>query len=76
MENQLTTSIKYKNMKLLVTTDFSANSKGAIRFAQMLAMQSNEIEVTFYHSVHFMKPTVWSDVFFKLYKQLFCIYNF
>jgi nucleotide-binding universal stress UspA family protein len=69
MENQLTTSIKYKNMKLLITTDFSANSKGAIRFAQMLAKQSNEIEATFYHSVHFMKPTVWSDVFFKLYKQ-------
>lgn len=56
-------------MKLLVTTDFSANSKGAIRFAQTLAKQSNEIEATFYHSVHFMKPTRWSDIFFKAYKQ-------
>ena len=54
-------------MKLLITTDFSANSKGAIRFAQTLAKQSNEIEATFYHSVHFLKPFVWSDVFFKSY---------
>lgn len=56
-------------MKLLVTTDFSENSKSAIRFAQTLAKQSKEIEVTFYHSVHFMKPTIWSDSFFKSYKQ-------
>jgi len=56
-------------MKLLVTTDFSANSKGAIRFAKTLAKQSNGIEVTFYHSVHFNKPTVWGDVFFNAYKQ-------
>lgn len=56
-------------MKLLVTTDYSANSKGAIRFAKTLAKQSKEIEVTFYHSVHFMKPTSWSDFYFKEYKQ-------
>jgi len=56
-------------MKLLVTTDFSVNSKGAIRFALTLAKQSKEVELTIYHSVHFMKPTYWSDVFFKAYKQ-------
>jgi nucleotide-binding universal stress UspA family protein len=63
------TKTKKHNMKLLVTTDFSANSKGAIRFVQTLAKQSNEIEATFYHSVYFMKPTVWSEAFFKSYKQ-------
>jgi nucleotide-binding universal stress UspA family protein len=55
-------------MKLLVTTDFSANSKGAIRFAQTLSKQSSEIEVVFYHAVHFLKPTRWSDQFFNNYK--------
>lgn len=56
-------------MKLLVTTDFSANSKGAIRFAQTLSRQTESIEVIFYHAIHIMKPTVWSDVFFKAYKN-------
>jgi hypothetical protein len=56
-------------MKLLVTTDFSANSKGAIRFAQTLSRQTENIEVIFYHAIHIMKHTVWSDVFFKAYKN-------
>jgi hypothetical protein len=56
-------------MKLLVTTDFSANSKGAIRFAQTLAKQSKNVEVVFYHAIHIMKPTLWSDKFFKVYKN-------
>jgi nucleotide-binding universal stress UspA family protein len=55
-------------MKLLVTTDFSPNSKGAIRFAQTLANQTDYIDVTFYHAIHIMKPPVWSDSFFKAYK--------
>lgn len=54
-------------MKLLVTTDFSANSKGAIRFAQTLSGQTENIEVIFYHAIHTMKPTVWSDSLFKAY---------
>ena len=58
-------------MKLLVTTDFSANSKGAIRFAQTLAKQSKNVEVVFYHAIHIMKPTLWSDKFFKVYKNVF-----
>jgi len=56
-------------MKLLVTTDFSTNSKGAIRFAQTLAKQAKNVEVIFYHSIHIMKPTRWSDTFFKGYKD-------
>lgn len=52
-------------MKLLVTTDFSANSKGAIRFAQTLAKQSKNVEVVFYHAVHIMKPALWSITFFE-----------
>ena len=56
-------------MKLLVTTDFSTNSKGAIRFAQTLAKQTEKVEVIFYHAIHIMKPTRWSDMFFKDYKN-------
>lgn len=56
-------------MKILVTTDFSANSKGAIRFAQTLARQSNNVDVVFYHALHIMKPTRWSNVFFNAYKD-------
>ncbi|MFN0202633.1 MAG: universal stress protein [Bacteroidia bacterium] len=55
-------------MKLLVTTDFSENSKGAIRFAHTLAKQSKGIEVVFYHAVHLLKPTRWTDVFYSEYK--------
>jgi nucleotide-binding universal stress UspA family protein len=56
-------------MRLLVTTDFSANSKGAIRFVQTLAKQSKGVHVVFYHSLHFLKPTGWSDHFFIHYRQ-------
>lgn len=56
-------------MKILVTTDFSTNSKGAIRFAHTIAKQSNQVEVTFYHAVHFLRPTKWSNDFFESYKQ-------
>lgn len=56
-------------MKLLVTTDFSANSNGAIRFAQTVAKQTGNIDVIFYHSIHIIKPTRWSDFFYKAYKD-------
>jgi nucleotide-binding universal stress UspA family protein len=56
-------------MKLLVTTDFSVNSKGAIRFAHTLAKQSKNVEVVFYHAIYIMKPTRWSDLFFNEYKD-------
>ncbi len=55
-------------MKLLLTTDFSNNSKGAIRFAQTLAKQSNTIEIVFYHALYFIKPTSWDDDFFEVYQ--------
>jgi nucleotide-binding universal stress UspA family protein len=56
-------------MKLLVTTDFSSNSKGAIRFAQTLAKQSKAVEVIFYHAVHFLMPSRWNDDFYSGYKN-------
>lgn len=56
-------------MKILVTSDFSTNSKGAIRFVQTLAKQSKEIEVIFFHAVHFAKPTRWSKDFYQEYKH-------
>jgi len=56
-------------MKLLVTTDFSPNSKGAIRFAQTLSRQTANVEVVFYHAIPIMKPTAWSAVYFKAYQD-------
>ncbi|MBY0245464.1 MAG: universal stress protein [Sphingobacteriaceae bacterium] len=56
-------------MKLLVTTDFSKNSKGAIRFVKTLAKQSKDIEVVFYHVVDFLKPNQWNDEYFISYKK-------
>ncbi len=54
-------------MKLLVTTDFSANSKSAIKFAALLANKEAGSEITFYHAVQVMKPTSWNDGHFKKY---------
>lgn len=46
--------------KLLVTTDFSTNSKAGIRFALQLQSQSN-CSLVFYHAISVSKPTSWSD---------------
>jgi nucleotide-binding universal stress UspA family protein len=54
-------------MRLLVTTDFSANSKGAIRFAQTIAKQAENVELIFYYAIHIMKPTKWSNGFYNAY---------
>lgn len=54
-------------MKLLVTTDFSANSKSAIKFASLLANKESGSEIIFYHAIQVMKPTLWSDAHFKKY---------
>jgi len=56
-------------MKLLVTTDFSANSKGALRFAQTLAKQSKNVDLVCYHAIHFLKPNMWSDSFYETYQE-------
>lgn len=53
-------------MKVLVTSDFSANSKAGIRFAFQFQNQTN-CDLVFYHVVQIMKPTSWSD---KKFKQL------
>lgn len=52
--------------RILVTTDFSINSKAGMRFAFQLAKQSG-CEITFLHSIEILKPTSWSDKKFKEY---------
>ena len=54
--------------KILVTTDFSANSKAGLRFAIQLASQ-HKVELTFFHSYYVMKPTSWSDATFAAYEK-------
>ena len=49
--------------KILVTTDFSTNSKAGLRFAIQLASQ-HKYELTFFHSYYIMKPTSWKDAAF------------
>lgn len=44
--------------KILVTTDFSTNSKAGIRFAIQLASQTN-CELVFYNIIQILQPTVW-----------------
>ena len=54
--------------KILVTTDFSANSKAGLRFAIQLASQE-ACELTFFHSYHIMKPTSWGETTFSTYEK-------
>lgn len=54
--------------KILVTTDFSSNSKAALRFAIQLASQ-NSYALTFFHSYHLMRPTKWSDKVYESFKN-------
>ena len=44
--------------KILVTTDFSANSKAGLKFAIQLSQQE-KVQLTFFHSYYVMKPTSW-----------------
>lgn len=46
-------------MKILVTTDLSANSRAGIRFALQLTLQY-QCELTFFYAYHLKKPT-WND---------------
>ncbi len=46
--------------KILVTTDFSSNSKAGLRFAIQLAAQQKS-ELTFLHVYYIEKPTSWSE---------------
>jgi len=54
--------------KILVTTDFSANSKAALRFAIQLATQ-NKFALTFFHSFYILIPTGWSKNKISEYKK-------
>lgn len=54
--------------KILVTTDFSINSKAAIYFALQLAKQT-PFAITFFHSYHILKPTSFSPVKFEVYEK-------
>lgn len=55
--------------KVLVPTDFSANSKSGIRFAINWSRRQ-PLELVFIHVIHLLRPTVWSDsVFDKHAKQ-------
>ena len=52
--------------KILVTTDFSTNSKAGIRFAIQLASQT-EAHLVFFHAVEAPRPTTWSQAQYNEY---------
>jgi len=54
--------------KILVTTDFSTNSKPGIRFAMQLAKQRNA-ELIILHVFYVLKATSWSDTTYQTYFQ-------
>ena len=54
--------------KILITTDFSANSKAGIRFAIQLSQQ-RKCELTFFHSYHVVKPSNWDENKFTSYQN-------
>lgn len=54
--------------KILVTTDFSSNSKAGLRFAIQLAA-INGADLSFFHSYNLMIPTSWSKEEIKSYKE-------
>lgn len=55
-------------IKILATTDFSSNSKAGIRFAIQMASQQ-ACEITFFHSYHIMKPSIWDEQTFTTYEK-------
>ena len=54
--------------KILVTTDFSENSKAGLYFAIQLASQ-NDAELTFFNTYHILVPTAWNDARVGGYEQ-------
>ena len=54
--------------KVLVPTDFSANSKAGIRFALQWASQEN-IELVFIHVLHILRASRWTDSYFLKYAE-------
>ena len=54
--------------KVLVTTDFSDNSKKGILFAMQLAKQT-ECELIFYNVVQIFRPTIWDNVYYGQFEN-------
>lgn len=54
--------------KIIVTTDFSANSRAAMRFAIQLAAQRNA-QVVFLHVYHVLRASFWSDELYAYYVE-------
>lgn len=52
--------------KILVTTDFSVNSKAGIRFALQLEKQT-KCKLIFYHTQEILQPTRWSTDKYQAY---------
>ena len=54
--------------KILITTDFSNQSKAAIRFAIQLAAQAH-VHLTFFHAYKVLRPSQWNDKVFSSYEN-------
>ncbi|MCY7359433.1 MAG: universal stress protein [Rudanella sp.] len=54
--------------KILVTTDFSVNSKAAMRFAIQFASQG-DIALTFLHVQHIIRMTSWNEATYAAYEK-------
>ena len=55
-------------IKILVTTDFSENSKAGLHFAIQLASQA-KYELVFFHTLHVMVPTAWHNTNIQVYEE-------
>lgn len=54
--------------KILVTTDFSSNSKAGIKFAAQLAATTGA-SLVFHNVIEVFKPTSWSDKKYKVFVE-------
>ena len=54
--------------KILVTTDFSENSKAGLHFAIQLASQNN-YDLVFFHTPHILIPTAWNNNRMEVYEK-------
>lgn len=54
--------------KIVVATDFSANSKKGILFAIQLATQTN-CELIFYNVVTIFRPSIWDNVYYGQFEM-------
>jgi nucleotide-binding universal stress UspA family protein len=53
--------------KILVTTDFSANSKKGIHFAMQLATQT-KCQLIFYNVVEIYRPSIWDTMYYDQFE--------